>query len=70
MCVNLERLAGSRGTGEGLEGLVRIFRNCKALRIAHELLNICINLEGVAGSRGTGEGVDGLVRVLRDWRGS
>ena len=49
---------------------MRVFRKCKALRIAHELLNICINLEGVAGSRGTGEGVDGLVRVLRDWRGS
>ena len=48
MCVNLEWVAGSRWTAEGLE--------CKKMYM-------CVNLEWVTGSRLTGEGLDGLVRV-------
>ena len=44
MSVNLEGVAGSRGSGKGI-------------RIAHEKLNMCVNLEGVAGSRGPGKGI-------------
>ena len=41
MCVNLEGVAGSRGTGEGVEGLARVLGTGEGveglpIRIAHK----------------------------------
>ena len=40
MCVNLEWVEGSRWTGEGLDGLVRLYKK----------VDMFVNLEWVAGS--------------------
>ena len=49
-------VAGSRGTGESLNGPVSLYLK----------IDMCVNLEWVAGFRRTGEGLDGLLGVLMD----
>ena len=53
MFVNLEWVAGSRRTGEGLERLASLW--------VYKKIYMCVNLELVAGSRWTCEGLDELV---------
>ena len=39
MCVNLEGVAGSRGTGESLvEGLVRVLRDCQGFKNSKKII--------------------------------
>ena len=47
-------VAGSRGTGESLNGPVSLYLK----------IDMCVNLEWVAGFRRTGEGLDGLLGAL------
>ena len=49
-------VAGSRGTGESLNGPVSLYLK----------IDMCVNLEWVAGFRRTGKGLDGLLGVLMD----
>ena len=55
MCVNLEWVAGSRRTGEGLDGLASLW--------VYEKIYMCVNLELVAGSRWTCKGLDEQVSL-------
>ena len=50
-------VAGSRGTGESLNGPVSLYLK----------IDMCVNLEWVTGSRQTDKGLDGLARVWMDW---
>ena len=55
MCVNLEWVAGSRRTGEGLDGLASLW--------VYKKIYMCVNLELVAGSRWTCKGLDEQVSL-------